>query len=350
MRTEIQIGERHVGAGYPCFVIAEAGVNHNGSIEIARELVEAAAASGADAVKFQTFEAARVISAGARKAKYQTANTPAGESQLEMIRRLELSREDHLQVADLCRRRGILFLSTPFDPASADFLETLGVPAFKVPSGEITNFPLLRHVASKGRPMIVSTGMSRIGEIDAALESIYRAGLREVALLHCVSHYPTAPADANLRAINTMRTVFQVPVGYSDHTLGIEVPLAAVALGACIVEKHLTLDRALPGPDQAASAEPDEMRRLVQAIRNVEAALGHGRKEPAECERDTREVARRSLLAAVDIPKGTRLEASSVDLLRPGTGLPPAMLPHLLGRVARRNIAAGELLALEAFE
>jgi N,N'-diacetyllegionaminate synthase len=347
---EILIGGRPVGAGRPCFVIAEAGVNHNGSLETAMRMVDVAADAHADAVKFQTFEAARLISPHARKAKYQAAATDPKESQLEMIRRLELPRDAHRPLMDYCRERGILFLSTPFEEGSADFLEGLGMEAVKIPSGEITNLPFLEHVARFGRPIILSTGMARLGEIEAALAAVYGQGLREIVLLQCVSSYPTSARDANLRAIETMRTAFGVPVGYSDHTMGNEVALAAVALGACVIEKHFTLDRSLPGPDQQASAEPHELKALVASIRNVEAALGHGRKEPAECERDTAEVARKSLLAAEDIPQGARLSREAVAILRPGTGLPPAMLPYVLGRVARRQIAAGELLELGAFD
>jgi N-acetylneuraminate synthase len=347
---DVEIAGRKVGPGHPCFVIAEAGVNHNGSLETARQLVDAAARAGSDAVKFQTFRAERVVSAAARKARYQTIRTDAGESQLDMVRRLELPEAHHYELLARCRERGILFLSTPFDPASADFLDTLGVPAFKIPSGEITNLPLVEHVARKGKPMIVSTGMARLGEVEAAVDAIYRQGLNELILLHCVSSYPAGARDVNLRAMETMRLAFGVPVGYSDHTMGNEIAFAAVALGACVIEKHFTLNRSLPGPDQQASAEPDELRQLVAGIRQVEAALGHGRKEPAACERDTAEAARRSLLAAMDLKKGTRLTSLAVDILRPGTGLPPSMLPYLLGRVARRDIAAGELLELEAFE
>jgi N-acetylneuraminate synthase/N,N'-diacetyllegionaminate synthase len=346
----VEIAGRKVGPGEPCFIVAEAGVNHNGDPETARRLVDAAAQAGADAVKFQTFQASRLVSPRAPKAEYQTAATAKEESQLEMLRRLELSAEAHGDLYAHCRRLGILFLSAPFDEESAEFLNQLGVAAFKIPSGEITNIPFLERVADFGKPMIVSTGMACLGEVEAALNAIHRRGCRELILLQCVSSYPTAPADANLAAMETLRRAFGVPVGYSDHTMGLEVSLAAVALGACVIEKHFTLDRSLPGPDQRASLEPAEWKALVEGIRNVEAALGHGRKEPAPSERNTAEVARKSLHAAVDIPCGGMLSAASVVAMRPGTGLPPAMLPYVIGRVARRPIAAGEILDWGAFE
>jgi N,N'-diacetyllegionaminate synthase len=347
---QIEFAGRKIGRGQPCFVIAEAGVNHNGSLLTARSMVDAAAAAHADAVKFQTFQASRLVGPSARKAAYQERATGGGESQLEMLRRMELSAESHRDLFAYCAERGILFLSTPFDQGSAEFLNELGVAAFKIPSGELTNLPFLERVASMGKPIIASTGMARLGEVESAVDAILRAGLRQLILLHCVSSYPTTAADANLKAMETLRRAFGVPVGYSDHTMGLEVSFAAVALGACVIEKHFTLDRRLPGPDQQASVEPDELKALVAGIRNVEAALGHGRKEPAACERDTAEVARKSLIAAVDIPQGGRLGGECVVIMRPGTGLPPAMLPYIVGRIARRAIAAGEILDLEAFE
>jgi N,N'-diacetyllegionaminate synthase len=347
---DIEIGRRGIGPGKPCFIIAEAGVNHNGILQQAIRLIEVAVEARADAVKFQTFKADRLISPATRKARYQAINTDAAESQLDMVRSLELPYAWHKQLMDCCRECGILFLSTPFDDDSADFLAALGVAAFKISSGEVTNLPFLERIARFGKPVILSTGMARLGEVETALDAIYRQGLHQVIVLQCVSSYPTSARDANLRAMETMRVAFDVPVGYSDHTMGNEVSLAAVALGACVIEKHFTLDRSLPGPDQQASAEPDELKALVTSIRNVEAALGHGRKEPAECERDTAEVARKSLLAAIDIKQGDKITRDAIAIMRPGTGLPPGMLPHVLGRVARRAIAAGELLDLGAFE
>lgn len=346
----MSIQGREIGGAQPCFVIAEAGVNHNGSRELARRLIDVAAEAGADCVKFQTFSAQRLVTASAPKASYQVRTTGGQESQYEMLRRLELSEEDHRELIAHARRRGICFLSTPFDEQSADFLDSLGVPAFKIPSGELTNLPFLAHVARKHKPMIVSLGMASLGETEAAVEAIERAGNRQLVLLQCVSNYPADPADVNLRAMQTVQTAFGVPVGYSDHTEGLEAALAAVALGACVVEKHFTLDRTLSGPDHAASIEPAELQQLVRSIRIVEAALGSGRKQPVASEADTAAVARKSLVAACDLPAGTVLSERLVAARRPGTGLPPAMLPYVLGRVLRCPVAAGTPLELEMLE
>ena len=343
----LEFAGRKVGPGLPCFVIAEAGVNHNGDVEIARQLVDVALQAGADAVKFQTFKAERLAMPTAPKAEYQLQTTGATESQCEMLRRLELSAEAHRNVMAYCRKEGILFMSSPFDEESADFLAELGVAVFKIPSGEITNLPFLAHLARKGKPLIVSTGMSYLGEVETAVRTLEQTGNRDFVLLHCVSNYPARPSDINLRAMQTMAAAFGAPVGYSDHTTGIEVALAAVALGACVVEKHFTLDRTLPGPDHQASLEPDELAALVRGIRTVEAALGHGRKEPAASEANTLAVARKSLVAARDIPPGTALTEDLIAVKRPGTGLPPAMKPYLVGRTAREAIPAGTLLGLE---
>ena len=346
MRT-VEIAGRKIGHGFPCFIIAEAGVNHNGDLSLARQLVDLAAQSGADAVKFQTFKADKVIAAHAPKAHYQLQTTGADESQLEMVRKLELSFEAFRELYAYCQTKKILFLSTPFDDESTDFLDELGVTAFKVSSGEITNLPFLAHVARKAKPMLVSTGMSDLREVETAVRTIEQAGNSNLVLLHCTSNYPADSSDVNLRAMHTMAAAFERPVGYSDHTLGTEVSLAAVALGACVVEKHFTLDRNLSGPDHRASLEPLELQSLVRGIRIVEAALGHGRKEPAASEANTAAVARRSLVAGRDITSGTVLCAADVAVMRPGTGLAPAMLSQLLGRTARVNIPAGTLLSLE---
>lgn len=343
----ILVGARRIGAGAPCFIIAEAGVNHNGDPGLARQLVDVAAAAGADAVKFQTFNAAKLIAPVAPKAAYQRVTTGADESQLAMVRKLELPLAVFGELADLCRQRGILFLSTPFDEESADALEAAGLPAFKIPSGEITNLPFLAYLTRMGRPLILSTGMSSLGEVETALQTVRAAGNPPIALLHCVSSYPASPCEVNLRAMHTLAGAFGVPVGYSDHTLGIEVPLAAVALGACIIEKHFTLDRAMSGPDHKASADPAELKALVQGIRTVEASLGHGRKEAAPGEADTAAAARRSLVAARDIPAGTALTPELITAMRPGTGLPPSAKPYLLGRTTCVTITQGSLLSLE---
>jgi len=347
MRLEIEIGDRAVGVGRPTFIIAEAGVNHNGNIGMARQLVDEAVKAGADAVKFQTFKAERLVTLDAPKAEYQKSTTGANESQFEMLRQLELSPEAHHDLMAYCKEKDILFMSTPFDEESADLLADLGVAVYKIPSGEITNLPFLAHVARQWKPMIVSTGMSSLGEVESAVHTIELAGNRQFILLHCVSNYPADPRDANLRAMNTMATAFNVPVGYSDHTLGIEVSLAAVALGACVIEKHFTLDRNLPGPDHQASLEPNELLALVQGIRIVEAALGHGRKEAVAREDNTATVTRKSLVTVRDIPAGQVLTKEMIAIKRPGTGLPPGMRVHIVGRTVKQDIPAGSLLTLE---
>lgn len=329
------------------FIIAEAGVNHNGSLELAKQLIDIAAKAGADAVKFQTFKAERVATQDAPKADYQLQTTEESESQFDMLRKLELSHEQHLELMSYCLKQKIIFMSTPFDKESADFLDEIGVPLFKIGSGEITNISFLEYVSRKGKPVILSTGMSFLSEVDEAVRTIRSAGCEKLALLHCVSNYPAAAEDINLRAMYTMTTAFQVPVGYSDHTLGIEVAIAAVALGACVIEKHFTIDSSLSGPDHQASFEPDELSAMVKGIRTVEAAMGHGRKEPAPSEAGTAAVARRSLVAARDITAGTILTKDMIDVKRPGTGLKPALLPFLVGQTAKSSIFAGTVFSLE---
>ena len=340
----VEIGHHSVGPGSPCFIIAEAGVNHNGDVESARRLVDVAVEAGADAVKFQTFHAGKLASIDAPKAEYQLQTTPDAESQLEMLRGLELSPQAHRELQAYCAERGVLFMSTPFDNESADLLDELKVPVFKIGSGEITNWPLLEHVAAKGKPLILSTGMSYLSEVDEAVRVIRGLGCDQLILLHCVTNYPAEPADANLRAMQTMAMAFDVPVGYSDHTLGINVPVAAVALGACVIEKHFTLDRTLPGPDQAASLEPNEFSAMVAGIRTVEAALGQAKKEPSPSEMANRRIARRSLAASVDIPAGSVLERHTLTTLRPATGIQPPVLEEILGLRVIRPLNAGQIL------
>jgi N,N'-diacetyllegionaminate synthase len=346
----IRIGNKSVGPQQPVFVIAEAGVNHNGDLAMARALIDVAVEAGADAVKFQTFHADLLATADAPKAEYQLQTTGDGESQLEMLRRLELTSEAHRELQFHCHERGIIFLSTPFDEAAVDLLDELGVPAFKISSGDLTNSPLLEHVAQKGKPVILSTGMAELSEVIEAVSVLNAAGCENPVLLHCVSNYPADPADVNLRAMQTMRAAFDVPVGFSDHTTGIDISLAAVALGACVIEKHFTLGRTLPGPDHRASLEPAELRQLIQAIRRVETALGDGRKMPTASELETAKIARRSLIAAVDISAGATLVREMIALRRPGTGLAPSTLETLLGQHALRDISAGTVLNLEMFE
>lgn len=350
MVGRIAIADHPVGDGAPCLIIAEAGVNHNGQPSLAHALIDAAAAAGADAVKFQTFRADRLAVTSAPKAAYQKRNGPAGESQLEMLRRLELPDDVVRELVAHCRAKGILFLSSPFDEESADFLDALGMPAFKVPSGELTNSPFLRHLAEKGKPLIVSTGMADMSEVEAAVGVIRAAGAPPFTLLHCVSNYPADPADCNLRAIGALEQAFGVPVGWSDHTTGIDIAVAAVALGAAVLEKHFTTDRALPGPDHRASLEPGELADMVRAVRRVESALGTGIKRPAASEADTASVARKSLVAVRDLAAGTVISATDLAARRPGTGLPPSRQGELLGRRLKVNVAVGDLLTPEMLE
>ena len=348
LRNEIiAIGDRSVGVGQPCFIIAEAGVNHTGSLELAFELVDIAVRASADAVKFQTFRAEKVCSPSAPKANYQLHSTDAQESQLDMVKKLELPFEAFRDLQSYCNSKGILFLSTPFDYDSIDFLADLRVPAFKISSGEITNFPFIEHAARKGRPLVLSTGMATLNEVGKAVETVRTAGNQQLVLLQCVSNYPAQPSSVNLRAMQTLVEVFGVPVGYSDHTSGTEVAIAAVALGACVVEQHFTIRRGLPGPDHRASLEPDELVLMVRSIRNIEAALGDGNKQPALEEGNTAAVARRSLVAARHIDAGTLLTEDLIAIMRPGTGLPPAMRSELVGRRTRLDIEAGTLLSLD---
>ncbi|MFA7239045.1 MAG: N-acetylneuraminate synthase [Sulfuricellaceae bacterium] len=345
------------------FIIAEAGVNHNGSLDVAKQMIDAAAEAGADAVKFQTFKAEQVVSRHAPKAEYQQRTTGVEESQLDMIRKLELSESDHVALIDHARCLGIEFLSTPFDSASLAFLvDSLGLTTIKIPSGEITNAPFLLEIAHCAKRVILSTGMSMLGEVETALgvlafgfsgqdippaiaafENAYgsamgRSALQSrVAVLHCTTEYPTSFADVNLRAMVTLRQAFGLPVGYSDHTPGIAIPIAAVALGAKIIEKHFTLDRNLSGPDHKASLEPEELKQMVRSIREVEMALGSSVKQPAVSELKNRSVARKSLMIAHDIRKGELFTRNNLAVKRPGDGVSPIHYWEWLGRVSDRD-------------
>ncbi len=330
------------------YMIAEAGVNHNGDLALAKKLADAAKSCGADAVKYQTFKAEGLAARGAAKAEYQKKSTGGGQSQLEMLKSLQLSDAAHRELAAHCKAIGITFLSTPFDADSADLLDGLGVPLFKVPSGELTNKPLIRHVAAKGKPLIISTGMSTLSEVADAVRWAREASGAPLTLLHCLTEYPAPVSQVNLRAMDTLREHFGLPVGYSDHTPGIEVSVAAVARGAAVIEKHLTLDKSLPGPDQAASLDPAEFAALVKAVRAVSAALGDGVKRAAPCEAGNRTVARRSVVAARDLPAGHRLVAADLALKRPGNGIAPAELELLPGRRLKKAVAADETLTWEA--
>jgi N,N'-diacetyllegionaminate synthase len=327
-------------------IIAEAGVNHNGELEMARRLVEVAAQSGADFVKFQTFKADRLVTRQAVKADYQRQLTAEEESQYDMIHRLELTPEMHVELIEHCRHQGIRFLSTGFDIESLDLLAGLGIPLFKIPSGEITNLPYLQYIGRMGKPVVLSTGMADMAEIGAALKVLEQAGTprQQITVLHCNTEYPTPMRDVNLRAMLSIRDAYGVEVGYSDHTAGIEVPIAAVALGATVIEKHFTLDRNLPGPDHQASLEPDELKAMVAAIRNIEFALGDGVKRPSVSERKNITIVRKSLVAACPIRAGEQFTKANLAVKRPGSGVSPMRLNEMLGRVARRDFQADELI------
>jgi N,N'-diacetyllegionaminate synthase len=333
-----------------CYVIAEIGVNHNGSVQLARELIDAAVDAGADAVKFQTFSADDLVSATAPKAEYQARNmgdTDGGGSQYEMLSALELSDDQFAELLAYCNERKIDFLSTPFGPRQADFLADLGVHAFKVGSGDLTYHAFLAHIAGKGLPIILSTGMSTLSEVGAALAAIEAADSVPVALLHCVSSYPADPAACNLSAMATMRQAFGRPVGWSDHTLGPAVGLAAVGLGARIIEKHITLDVTMDGPDHAASMEPLAFTEFVSGIRAVQSAIGDGIKRPAASELPTAAVARRSVVAVRDLEAGALIGAGDVAVLRPGTGLAPSMLDVVVGARLGRAVGAQQPLTAD---
>ena len=329
------------------FIIAEAGVNHNGSLDMAIEMVDVAAVAGADAIKFQTFKAEKMIAAHAPKAGYQKEITCADESQLEMVRKLELDENSHIRLLAHCQKKGIQFLSTPFDLESIDLLNRLGLGIFKIPSGEITNLPYLRKVGALKKKLILSTGMADLGEIENALDVLTESGtpFGNITVLHCNTEYPTSFEDVNLRAMLTIRKAFPgIAVGYSDHTNGIEVPIAAVAMGATVIEKHFTLDRNLPGPDQKASLEPDELKAMVQAIRNIEKALGNGIKRPSPSEARNKPIARKSLVAIKPIKMGERFSADNITAKRPGGGITPMRWDEVLRQVAKKDYEKDELI------
>lgn len=326
------------------YIIAEAGVNHNGDISIAKKLIDAAADAGADAVKFQTFRAERLVCRNAKKADYQMETTDKAESQFEMLKKLELSYDMHIELISYCNRRGIQFLSTPFDVESLKMLEELNVPIIKLPSGEITNYPLLVAAAETKKPVILSTGMSNLDEIAEAIYVLKENGSEKIVLLHCNTEYPTPMKDVNLRAMDTMRERFHLQVGYSDHTLGTEVPIAAAALGAAVIEKHFTIDKNMKGPDHKASLEPDQLKAMVAAIRNIEAALGSREKGVTPSEEKNREVARKSIVAARDIRKGEKFSEVNLTTKRPGNGISPMRWNEMLGKTADRDYKKDELI------
>ena len=330
------------------FVIAEAGVNHNGSLSIAKCMVDAAARAGADAVKFQTFKAGSLVIKNAPKAEYQQKTSRAAETQFEMIRKLELNEAAHYALKEHCLKKNILFMSSPFDIDGIRLLQKIGVPAYKIPSGEITNLPYLRALGGLRKKIILSTGMSTMPEIRKALSILTGAGTKpdSITLLHCTSEYPAPASEANLKAMHTLKKAFRVNVGYSDHTEGIEVALAAAALGATVIEKHFTLDTTMPGPDHKASIGPAELCSMVKAIRNIEAALGDGIKRVSGSELKNRAIVRKSIVAARDIEKGERLSEQNLAVKRPGSGISPMFWDSAIGKKASKNFKKDEMISL----
>lgn len=328
------------------FIIAEAGVNHNGSIELAKKLIDVAAESGADAVKFQTFKTENLVSKGAEKAEYQKETTDAEESQFDMIKKLELDILTHKELIAYCDTKEIMFLSTPFDHDSIDMLCELNLEIFKIPSGELTNLPYLRHIGRLNKEIILSTGMADIGEIEDALDVLTDAGTpkSKITVLHANTQYPTPMEDVNLKAMVTIGQTFDIKYGYSDHTLGIEVDIAAVAMGAVVIEKHFTLDKNMEGPDHKASLEPSELNAMVKAIRNIEKALGSGIKKPSQSEKPNMEIARKSIVASRAISKGELLSEENLAVKRPGKGINPMLWDNVCGTVATKDYKSDELI------
>jgi N,N'-diacetyllegionaminate synthase len=328
------------------FIIAEAGVNHNGSIELAKKLIDVASEAGADAVKFQTFKAEKLVSKNASKAEYQKQTTDNSESQFDMIKKLELDLATHKELIAYCKTKNIMFLSTPFDHDSIDMLDQLGLEIFKIPSGEITNLPYLRHIGQLGKKVILSTGMADIGEIEDALDVLIEARTKKenITVLHANTMYPTPMEDVNLQAMVTIGNAFDIAYGYSDHTLGIEVDIAAVAMGATCIEKHFTFDKTMEGPDHKASLEPDELKAMVKAIRNIELALGSSVKKPSKSEMPNISVARKSIVAKTDIKKGDTLSEKNITIKRPGNGINPMRWDEIVGSTAVKDYKEDEII------
>ncbi|MFT8348041.1 N-acetylneuraminate synthase [Clostridium saccharoperbutylacetonicum] len=326
-----------------CFVIAEAGVNHNGDINIAKKLVDAACEARVDAIKFQTFKAKSLVTKNAPKAEYQKKTTES-VNQYEMLKKLELSYEEHVILKKYCNEKHIMFISTPFDFESVDLLEKLNIPLYKISSGDLTNIPLLKYIAKLNKHMIISTGMANLGEVEDAIKAIKEVGNNKISLLHCTSNYPTNYEDVNLNAMITLENAFKLPVGYSDHTVGIEVPIAAAALGAKIIEKHFTLDKTMEGPDHTASLNPEELKQMVTSIRNIESAFGDGIKICNVSEQNTREIARKSIVASVNIKKGETISFSNITFKRPGNGISPQFADDIVGKIAIEDINVDDFI------
>ncbi len=328
------------------FIIAEAGVNHNGSLETAKRLIDVASEAGADAVKFQTFKAEKLVCKNTRKAEYQMNTTDASETQYDMLKKLELTDIMHKELMAYCEKRNILFLSTPFDMDSIDYLNGIGITMMKIPSGEITNYPYLKKIAQTHKPVILSTGMSTLEEVREAIEVLNKNGSEDLTVLHCNTEYPTPFNDVNLEVLHTLRDELGVNVGYSDHSMGIEIPIAAVAMGATVIEKHFTLDKGMKGPDHKASLGPEELRAMIRAIRNVEKALGSGLKEPSKSEIKNKVIARKSIVAMTDIAEGDILTEENLTTKRPANGISPMLWEKVIGTAAKRDFKKDELIEI----
>jgi N-acetylneuraminate synthase/N,N'-diacetyllegionaminate synthase len=343
---DINVGPRVIGECKPCFIIAEAGVNHNGDLKIAKKLIDIAADAGADAIKFQTFKAKNLVLQGANKAEYQINSTCSKESQYQMLKKLELTESNFKELKAYAGKNNIMFLSTPFDNESVDFLDMIGVPIFKIASGEITNLPLLSHIAKKNKPIILSTGMATLGEIEEALKTLIDNELRDIIILHCITSYPAKAEEANLNVIKTLKSCFKLPVGLSDHTLGINISLAARVLGASVIEKHFTVNKKLPGPDHGASLDPDELKALVIGIRDIESALGDGIKKPTKEEENIKKFVRKKLVAGIDISKNMIIVEEMLTITRVGTneGISPKFFNYIVGKKACQEIKTNSII------
>jgi N-acetylneuraminate synthase/N,N'-diacetyllegionaminate synthase len=345
----IKLAKRTIGNNSPCYIIAEAGVNHNGDLSKALALVDIAAEAQVDAIKFQTYKTEELVDTLAPMAPYQKKNTCLEQTQYELLKALELTHDNYIELQRYCQSLGITFISTPFDIPSVDFLEKINIPFYKIPSGELTNHPFLQYIACKDKSIIMSTGMADLTEIELAVKAILSTGNKKIILLHCVSSYPADPKDVNLKSIQQLSSYFNLPVGFSDHTLGINVALAAVALGACVIEKHFTLDKTLPGPDHQASLEPDALKALVKGIREIEVAMGNSNKKPSISEIKIAKLVRKSIITKVDIKKETIITEEMLSAKRPGTGISPSEICKVINKAANIDIEKGTFLSWEMF-
>ena len=346
---KIKIGGKWIGKGKPCFIIAEAGVNHNGDIDLAKKLIDIAKDAGVDAVKFQTFKTSHLVTKQTQMAEYQKKNIGRKGGQFEMMKKVELRYEDFNELKKYCDKKRIMFLSTPHETDAVEWLEPL-VPVFKIGSGDLTNLPFLEILAKKKKPIILSTGMANLGEVEEAIETLRKNGCENIIVLHCTTSYPAHINDINLRAMQTLEHAFKLLAGYSDHTLGITIPMVAVAMGAVMIEKHFTIDRTFCGPDHKASLEPNELKKMVKGIREIEKALGNGIKKPTNEEENIKKIVRKSIVARIDILKGSTITKDMLGIKRPGTGLEPKYINEILGATAKININRDDMISWDNIE